>query len=159
MPEFRGEKWWFLLGSNPWKNITPKTNQIHDISMILLMVQKSGDHHLTCIKPLKKGRNYQPQLVNAGFPPSTVSSLSSLPCHRTKVFVFFWLRLVGWKNLRGPISARLGIWDVYTPNFSSQDVRVCFFFPASVFCWNRFHPVSVSIKGVRRDPGIRFICG
>ena len=107
-------------------------------------------------KTLKNnGRNYQPQLVNAGFPPSTVSSLSSLPCHRTKDLFCFSLRLVGWNNLQGPISARLGIWDVYTPNFSLQAVRVCFFFPASVFCWNRFHPVSVSIEGVRRDPGIQ----
>ena len=47
--------------------------------VILLMVQKSGDHHLKYIKPSKLTGciNYQPQLVIAGFLPSTVWYLIS----------------------------------------------------------------------------------
>ena len=45
MPEFRGEKWWISPGIESVKkyNTGPNTNQIHDISMMLLMVQKSGE--------------------------------------------------------------------------------------------------------------------
>ena len=34
---------------------------------ILRMVQKSGDHHPGCKKPVKHGANHQPQVVTAGF--------------------------------------------------------------------------------------------
>ena len=34
-------------------------------------------HHLGCINLVNNGINYKPQLVNAGFQPSTVSLLSN----------------------------------------------------------------------------------
>ena len=35
-------------------------------------------HHLVCKNPTNNGRSYQPQLVIAGFQPSTVGALNKL---------------------------------------------------------------------------------
>ena len=45
--------------------------------MLLLLMKEIPNNHLGCIKPVvNNGINYQPQLVNAGFLPSTVFPVS-----------------------------------------------------------------------------------
>ncbi len=42
-------------------------NEVTIFPLKLLMVQKSGNHHLGCIKLVNKGINHQPQLVQDFF--------------------------------------------------------------------------------------------
>ena len=69
-----------LQGLFPTQNFThimKIMRGFHWSSYILLMVQRSGVHHLGCINLKRTGINYQPQLANAGFLPSTVVQLRS----------------------------------------------------------------------------------
>ena len=63
------QTWWWSVAQLPnlWE-IYPETKKY---SQILLMIQKSGDHHLECINPVNNGMHYLS--TGAGFLPSTAA--------------------------------------------------------------------------------------
>ena len=50
---------------------------VENLDRFLLLMAKIPNNHLGCMKPYNNGKNYQPQLVNAGFQPSTSMSFGT----------------------------------------------------------------------------------